>query len=270
MTLFNSLREEYVRTGVAAADKKSLLKDIASIVKESPVLHSVAENDIFQALMEREELGSTGFENGIAIPHCRLKDISDFVVGLLTLPDGVDFSSVDGSPTRICFFIIGPVELPNEYMQILSMIARTCSIPGVIDKLLSAPGPAEAMALFLKSVPAKMRINQEEEKSLVTVFVQIEEAFMDVLQVLASSPEASVSVIEASDPASHLHKLPLFATFWNSEEDRFHRIISAVVSRKLTNELVREINVVADSKGVKQGVMVIVQEIGFSTGSLKA
>jgi hypothetical protein len=43
-----------------------------------------------------------------------------------------------------------------------------------------------------------------------------------------------------------------------------------VVSRKLANELVREINVVADAKGAKQGVMVIVQEIGFSTGSLKA
>jgi PTS system nitrogen regulatory IIA component len=270
MTLIDSLKEEYVRTGVAVADKRSLLADIASIAKASPVLQSVAENDILQALMERETLGSTGFEKGLAIPHCRLKDISGFVVGLVTVPDGVDFSSIDGSPTRICFFIIGPAALPNEYMRVLSMIARTCSIPGVIDKILAASGPSRARELFLESVPAKIRMNQEEEKSLVTVFVQVEDAFMDILQIVASSPDASVSVVEASDPASHLHKLPLFATFWTSEENRFQRIITGVVNRKLTNELVREINVVADSKGAKQGVMVIVQDIGFSTGSLKA
>jgi len=47
-------------------------------------------------LKDREEVGSTGFGNEIAIPHCVIDNISDFVVGVLVIPDGVDYNSIDG------------------------------------------------------------------------------------------------------------------------------------------------------------------------------
>jgi PTS system nitrogen regulatory IIA component len=59
-------------------------------------------------LQQRERIGTTGFGGGIAIPHCSLDDIEEFVVGLLIVSDGVDFESLDGKKTTTFFFIIGP------------------------------------------------------------------------------------------------------------------------------------------------------------------
>jgi len=105
MNLIEALRRECVLAGAAPADKQAALAAIARLAKQSDRLDTVEEGRIRQALAEREALSTTGFGYGIAIPHCRLEEVSDFVVGLLSVPEGVEFDAMDGAPVKIVVFI---------------------------------------------------------------------------------------------------------------------------------------------------------------------
>ena len=100
------LNAEYIQTGFDKKDKASVLKAIAALAKKNPVLSTLSEDDIFKALKEREEIGSTGFGNEIAIPHCSLEGIDEFVVGMVTAPKGVQFNAIDKKKVKVFFFII--------------------------------------------------------------------------------------------------------------------------------------------------------------------
>ncbi|HHH75600.1 MAG TPA: hypothetical protein ENL03_01080, partial [Phycisphaerae bacterium] len=101
MTLFTALSAECIEAGASLSDKPSALRLVAKLAKASPASEGVSEAEIFAGLEQRESLGSTGFGGGIAIPHCRLDGVADFVVGLVSIPDGVDFDAMDGLAVRL-------------------------------------------------------------------------------------------------------------------------------------------------------------------------
>ena len=88
MDLFKVLQRECIAVRSAARDKAGILDEIARPAKASPLLEAVTAEAIRDGLADREDLGSTGFGSGIAIPHCRMPSIQEFVVGLVTAPDG--------------------------------------------------------------------------------------------------------------------------------------------------------------------------------------
>ncbi len=83
--------------------------------------------EIFDSLMARERLGSTGIGAGIAIPHCRVPLCSDIVGMLITLKEPIDFDSIDGSPVDIIFVLIVPEQKTNEHIETLAGLARLFS-----------------------------------------------------------------------------------------------------------------------------------------------
>ncbi|MCK5529283.1 MAG: PTS sugar transporter subunit IIA, partial [Kiritimatiellae bacterium] len=93
MRLVDIVKSECVVAGMEASGKEDCLEKIAHIAKKSSLLDGVTEADILAGFKNREELGSTGYGHGIAIPHCRLPGVEDFVVGVITVPAGVDFDS---------------------------------------------------------------------------------------------------------------------------------------------------------------------------------
>ena len=86
--------------------KKRVLESIASqIAEDYPVLDT---DELFSALLSREKLGSTGIGNGIAIPHCRIKDCTQTIGMLVTLKTPIDFTAVDNQPVDILFALLVP------------------------------------------------------------------------------------------------------------------------------------------------------------------
>jgi len=79
-------------------------------------------NDIYHAILEREKLLSTGFGLGLAIPHAKLKQIKDFVVGLGIHKKGVDFVSLDEKPVHVLVMILGPESQQEDYLKVLSRV----------------------------------------------------------------------------------------------------------------------------------------------------
>ncbi len=124
------------------------------------MLHALAEKvagkgltpnavDLYQKLLEREQLGSTGIGAGIAIPHCKLEGLKRGVLAIGLVPQGVDFGAADGKPVKVFFLIVSPSESPSEHLQVLSAISRWVKVDHHAERLL-ALGDAGAVYDFLQ------------------------------------------------------------------------------------------------------------------------
>lgn len=101
------------------------------------------EADLARRLLERERLGSTGLGAGIAIPHCKLRELRDVVLAVAMSGPGVDFHSADGIPVSLIFLILSPADMPALHLQALARISRVLRRPGVADRLRVARSPEE-------------------------------------------------------------------------------------------------------------------------------
>jgi mannitol/fructose-specific phosphotransferase system IIA component (Ntr-type) len=120
-----------------AKTKSDLLMEIArSATSSTPALEKFDPVRLHKKLMERESIGSTGFGDEIAIPHCSLDDIDTFVVGVVISKEGIDFKAMDGKPVKLFMYIIGPRKKRNEHIRILSEISKVLRIPANISALL--------------------------------------------------------------------------------------------------------------------------------------
>ncbi|AJE22404.1 MAG: PTS IIA-like nitrogen-regulatory protein PtsN [Pseudomonadales bacterium GWC1_66_9] len=106
---------------VPGGSKKRALEYIANLVaREMPDLD---QQTIFESLIAREKLGSTGFGNGIAIPHCRLPGCPAPISVLLRLEAPIDFDAIDGAPVDLLFVLLVPEAATDEHLQLLRQIA---------------------------------------------------------------------------------------------------------------------------------------------------
>lgn len=268
MDLAENLAIEQIQVGTSAKDKFDVLREIASLAKKSPVLEEYSEEVIFEALDSRERIGSTGFGDRVAMPHCAFDEIDRFVVGALIAPQGIDFGALDGEKTHIFFFIIGPQPQRNKHVQILSSVSRVLESRSFVDQLIAA-GNAEAVQSLLEGHLAVLaREHSTQQKSMFYVMIQKEERFDEILEIFASVSEGSISIIETNNASAYLHTLPLYSAFWNESRNRFGRIVVACVDRAICNDIVRRIHVIAGDIEADSGIMIAIHDLSFVSGSL--
>lgn len=117
--------------------KKRALELIAQLIsREVPDLD---EQKVFEALIAREKLGSTGFGNGIAIPHCRLAGCESPISALLHLDTPIDFDAIDGAPVDLLFVLLVPQAATDAHLELLRQIASMLDRKDVRERLRSAP-----------------------------------------------------------------------------------------------------------------------------------
>ena len=270
MNIFEIFRLECISAGLEIKNKADALQEVTRVAKKCHVLDNVSHESIKKSLEERENLGSTGFGKGIAIPHCRMTDVSEFVVGLITVPEGIDFDAIDGEKVHIIFFIIGPLLNTNEHIRILSILSRTLNIPGVADEILGRNNPESIYESFLRYIRDHVDTKDHKAKQLLHVFVQDKDIFEDILQVFASVETSSMAIIEGKNSREYLSKMPLFAGFWGDSYLGVNRIITAVIDKSLTNEILRNIENLTGSLDKRTDIMATVQDIFYTAGSLEA
>ncbi len=268
MKLADVLHKECVAVNAKLSDKAEALRQVAGLAKKSSIFDSLSEQEILVALQARESLGSTGVGKGVAIPHCRLKSAKDFVVGIVTVPSGVDFDALDGEKVRLIVFIIAPEVESNKHLRLLSVISQRLLAPKAMERILAEQTPEGVCENFLRGPDEEISDRQPAAKNLIHVFIQSEDMFRDILQILTGIETSSLVVVGAENAGVYLSKLPLFASFWSDEPSNFGRIIIAVVDKKLTNETLRRIESVAGDLGKGTGVMATVQEVNYVAGSL--
>lgn len=103
--------------------KEEILKKIVDLISENTSL--VLDKKIFlDNIMEREKIGSTGIGMGIAMPHTRCEGVKDLVVSIVRLENPVDFGAIDGELIKVVVLIGGPKEKGQEYLKLMSSVAR--------------------------------------------------------------------------------------------------------------------------------------------------
>ncbi len=268
MNLIHVLRQECIQAQAECASKADVLAVLAKLARQSSTLGDIDEARILKGLTDREELSTTGFGNGIAIPHCRLDDVKDFVVGILAVPNGVDFSAMDEQPVRLFVFIVAPASGSNEHIKILSAISQVLNVPAHVAEMVQAPSAEVLAESFLRNVRDEADAKQHDNKNLFRVQIQDEDLFHGVLKIFSSFNSSTVMVSEAEPASNYIQKMPLFAGFWSDKRAEFCKVILATVDKQDTNETIRRIEQEVGSLDERDDILLTVQELFYCAGSL--
>jgi PTS system nitrogen regulatory IIA component len=133
LTIDNILALELTLCKVPASSKKRVLEFIAEQIHQHN--DSLGEVQIFNNLIARERLGSTGIGQGIAIPHCRLEGLEHVIGVLMTLEEAVEFDAIDNQPVDLVFALVVPKEATSEHLELLSQLAEKFNERTFCDRL---------------------------------------------------------------------------------------------------------------------------------------
>lgn len=141
-TLLQYLKLEQIKTCSPVASKKKLLECVAELLGGGD---HATNKKVFQAIVERERLGSTGIGDGIALPHGRCDEISQARLCIITLDKAVDYDANDNLPVSIAFGLIVPSDANKQHLQLLATIAELMSSKTVHQHLLACNTPSDIM-----------------------------------------------------------------------------------------------------------------------------
>ena len=142
MNISDILTPERTFADLKCASKKRTLESISNWLGDQ--MSEFDGKELFNALINREKLGSTGFGDGIAIPHCRLDSCTQVTGALIRLAKAVDFDAIDAQPVDLLFVLLVPLEATDEHLQILATLAGSFGQPEFRERLRKATD-AEAM-----------------------------------------------------------------------------------------------------------------------------
>lgn len=125
MSIEDFLSPECVLADVKASDKARLLADLAGRAADATGLEALS---IAEAVLRREQLGSTGMGGGIAVPHARLRGIESAFGLLARLKRPIDFDAIDRQPVDLVFLLLLPADAPGD-LNALAAVARTLRDP---------------------------------------------------------------------------------------------------------------------------------------------
>lgn len=107
-----------------ATSKEDAIRSMVTSLKKSGVIPVADEEGIISAILKREELGSTGIGNGVAVPHTKHPSVDRLVATVALSKSGVDFASLDGEDVFILFLLISPPDRPGDHLRGLENISR--------------------------------------------------------------------------------------------------------------------------------------------------
>ena len=139
MQVSELLELERISCSTQAASKKRVLEQLSALLAENQ--SDLTQTQVFDSLLSRERLGSTGLGHGVAIPHGRVKNSDKTLVALLKLDQGIDYDAVDNQPVDLLFALLVPEQSTDEHLQLLSQLAEMFSDPELVKQLRAANDP---------------------------------------------------------------------------------------------------------------------------------
>ncbi|MBW2405134.1 MAG: PTS sugar transporter subunit IIA, partial [Deltaproteobacteria bacterium] len=120
--LADLLHPDRVRIGLGIPNKEAALRAVASLLCAPE--ETANEEVVYEVLLERERLASTGIGSGVAIPHGRYDGVDELRAAVAVCPRGVDFDAVDSLPVTILVGIVGPRSMPQKHLAALAGVSR--------------------------------------------------------------------------------------------------------------------------------------------------
>lgn len=151
MQILDFLTVDAIKISLESKSKKDVIKELVELLVKSGKVKD--RKKMIQTLLEREELGSTGIGQGIAIPHGKSDTVSDLAAAFGLSTDGISFDSLDGEPVNIFFLLVAPEGAAGAHLKALARISSLLKDKYFRKSLLSA-----------KEAEDVIKIIQEEEK----------------------------------------------------------------------------------------------------------
>jgi PTS system fructose-specific IIA component/PTS system nitrogen regulatory IIA component len=113
-----------IRADLQAEDKRSIVEELVGAIVAAGGIKAEEQESVVQAVMKREELGSTGIGRGVAVPHSKHASVNRLIGTVGISRDGVDFNSLDGEKVQIFFLLVSPPDRPGDHLRALENISR--------------------------------------------------------------------------------------------------------------------------------------------------
>jgi mannitol/fructose-specific phosphotransferase system IIA component (Ntr-type) len=148
------LSEGVIISELVSQEREAVLQEMVEQIKSAgKVSH---HKDLYEKLIQRERLGSTAIGNGIAIPHCKLKEMENPIMALAVSRKGVQFDALDGKPIHLFFLVVSSPNNPGQSLHVLAAVANLVRKSGSLQKkILGAKSPAKILEII-----------REEEKKI--------------------------------------------------------------------------------------------------------
>ena len=148
MQLVQFLDFEAIRPNLVAPNKRTLIQQLAQLAGQRLGVDTAA---IVASVAERERLGSTGFGNGVAIPHGKIEGLTQVYCLAAKLSEPIDYKAVDGQPVDLVFFLLSPPDAGAEHLKALAAVSRVIRHAPTLEKLRGARS-RDAFAAVLMGV----------------------------------------------------------------------------------------------------------------------
>jgi nitrogen PTS system EIIA component len=148
MEISDLVTPESVVSKLRATSKKQVLQDLA---RKASDVTGQNERAIFEVLMERERLGTTGVGNGIAIPHGKLADLTTLYGVFAHVEEPVDFQAIDDQPVDLIFLLLAPESAGADHLKALARVSRLLRDKSMCEKLRGADSDDALYALLVES-----------------------------------------------------------------------------------------------------------------------
>ncbi|MBL4888651.1 MAG: PTS sugar transporter subunit IIA [Candidatus Lindowbacteria bacterium] len=116
-------------------EKKAAIRATVDSIAKSKGLNA---DDVFEGVMEREQVMSTGMGHGVAVPHCKMTGLDDFYVSISRSSKPIDYQSLDSTPVRILVLLLSPEDKTKEHVKMIAEITKRLKFSNVREAIIEA------------------------------------------------------------------------------------------------------------------------------------
>lgn len=146
MALAELLNDSLIQRELKGKTKKEVIEELLDLMVSTGKIKSKAL--ALKDCMERENYLSTGFENGLAVPHAKTEAVTELVLAFGISKNGIEFDTLDGKPAHFIFLLLSPVDESGPHIKILAQITRQFQDTNIRDKILAANSTEEFLNIF--------------------------------------------------------------------------------------------------------------------------
>lgn len=146
MGLLELVSEDIVKVPLVSKDKPDTLRELVQILKDAGEIGDF--NAVLKAVQDREDKQSTGLEKGIAVPHGKTAVITRMKLAIGVAPEGIDFGSLDGKPSKLFFLLLAPPNQSGPHVQALAEIAKLARSQAFCEAIVHAENAREVVKLL--------------------------------------------------------------------------------------------------------------------------
>jgi PTS system fructose-specific IIA component/PTS system nitrogen regulatory IIA component len=148
MKLSDFVVPEAIIPNLKATTKEAAIRAMVESLKTSGRIRAEDEESIVAAILKREELGSTGIGNGVAVPHTKHPSVNELIATVALAKEGVDFASLDGEAVYILFLLVSPPDRPGDHLRGLENISRHLRNQNFCNFLRQSTSQSEVIELL--------------------------------------------------------------------------------------------------------------------------